>query len=113
MSFQVREKITSLPPVSSDNNGSGLRHTLRSIFDPYGRLVWEKSPRGFVTYFEYDLTTSGLKRKIEDVNIAMAVTAGLNPPSGWSTPGGGGTSFRDPVSGGCGRSTIARDRARS
>ena len=85
MSFQVREKVTLLPAVSIEQNGSGAAHTLRTYLDERGRVTWAKSPRGFITHFQHDDVTGAVIRRIDDVNTALITGV----PGGWITPGGG------------------------
>ena len=91
MSFQVREKVTILPAVSPTQHGTGHANTVRSVFDENGRLVWEKSPRGFLSHFQYDDATGALRRRIEDVDHTRTGDFTFPLPGGWTTPGGGYT----------------------
>jgi len=86
MSFQVREKVTLLPAVPTTQNGQNVAHTLRTIYDDRGRVTWAKSPRGFITHFQYDDVTGAVIRRIDDVDTSRI--SGV--PAGWLTPGGGG-----------------------
>jgi RHS repeat-associated protein len=86
MSFQVREKVTLLPAVPTVQNGSNTAHTLRTIYDDRGRVTWAKSPRGFITHFQFDDVTGAVTRRIDDVDTARI--SGV--PGGWITPAGGG-----------------------
>ncbi len=54
MSYQVLEKVTLLPAVPGSQHGEGAVHSVRSVFDSFGRLLWQKSPRGFITFTQYD-----------------------------------------------------------
>lgn len=96
MSLQVTEKVTLLPTVGPLKNGANAVHSARSVFDTLGRLLWQKSPRGFITFHHYDLTTNVLLRRIEDVNVAVysneSGSGEGNPPvpAGWQMPPGGG-----------------------
>ena len=84
MTFQVRERVTVLPAVAGSQNGNGKAHTVRSVYDTRGRLVWAKSPRGYLTHFRHEDVTGAMIRRIDDVEVARA--AGV--PSGWKTPVG-------------------------
>lgn len=70
MSLQVTEKVTLLPAVGPSQNGENVIHCARSVFDSLGRLLWQKSPRGFITSTHYDVATNVLHRRIEDVDVA-------------------------------------------
>jgi RHS repeat-associated protein len=86
MTYQVREKVTVLPGVPTLQNGSGIAHTLRTFYDERGRPTWVKSPRGFITHFQYDDVTGAVVRRIDDVDASRITGV----PDGWSTPNSGG-----------------------
>jgi hypothetical protein len=99
MSLQVTEKVTLLPAVSASQHGQEVHHTARSVFDSLGRLQWQKSPRGFITFSLYDVVTGVLQHRIEDVDVAKynatlgggAVStgaAGLDHAGQWRCPHG-------------------------
>ena len=70
MSLQVTEKVTLLPAVAPEQHGENTLHCARSVFDTLGRLLWQKSPRGFITFTHYDSASNVLLRRIEDVDVA-------------------------------------------
>ncbi|GAA5120576.1 hypothetical protein JIN84_05765 [Luteolibacter yonseiensis] len=86
MNYQLKNSIRNLPVVAPEENGSGKTYQVASNYDSYGRLVWEKSPRGFITNYVYDVATGAVVRKIEDA----LVTPLSGAPEGWVTPPGGG-----------------------
>ncbi|HEX3655331.1 MAG TPA: hypothetical protein VHV55_05985, partial [Pirellulales bacterium] len=89
---QVAEKVTTLPVVDPTHNGSGATITQREIYDTYGNMNWERGPRGFIDYFNYDVTTGARVLQIEDVNDTLiSMPTDLVDDLGlWSTPAGGG-----------------------
>ena len=84
-SVQMEQRTTTLPAVSSTQNGSGTSATRVERFDEFGRLEWMKDERGVISYREYDLASGNVTKSIEDVDDSA-----LTVPSGWSTPTGGG-----------------------
>jgi len=94
MSSQIRTKIRSLPLVPVNENGTGGVAQVTSVRDVAGRVVWERSPRGFISFYAYDERNGAMVLKIEDVDTAD--TSGLSPalPPGWTTPAGGGLNLR-------------------
>jgi hypothetical protein len=82
---QIEQRTTTLPIVPIDQNGTGATDTITEIFDEEGNLVWQRDPRGFITYRAYDLPTGAVVQEIRDVDGAK-----LALPSGWTTPPGGG-----------------------
>ncbi len=98
--LQVQEKITLLPSVPHSENGPAQQYCLREAYNENGQLVWQKSPRGFISYFNNDPATGTLRQKIEDVNLALMST----PPLGWvQKPGSGLHLVTDFVVDGLGR----------
>jgi hypothetical protein len=91
MSLQVHEKVIILPAVDLAHHGTGLANTVRSILDQNGRLVWEKSPRGFISHFIYDDANGAVKRRIEDVDVSRTSDFNGSVPDGWTAPPVGGT----------------------
>ena len=87
--FQIREKITDLPIVSTDQNGTGLQYRRREVFDTYGRLIWSMDPRGYITRSVYDPATGAMIRRIDDVDTDELTGV----PTGWSTPNDGGLNL--------------------
>lgn len=82
---QPLQKTTTLPVVPTSQNGSGAADTITEIFDEDGHLIWQRDPRGFITYRAYDLPTGAVTQEIRDVDGDQ-----LTLPPGWTTPAGGG-----------------------
>ncbi|MEI8381047.1 MAG: RHS repeat-associated core domain-containing protein [Planctomycetota bacterium] len=85
----VKEHITTLPVVPTDQNGSGVAATSREYFDTYGNLIWRMDERGFITRMSYDIPTGAMIQQVDDVDTSLYSDA----PAGWSTPSGGGLNL--------------------
>jgi len=83
---QVQEKVTTLPAVPADQNGSGQTDTRREYFDQHGNLTWTMDERGFITRYKYDIVTGAITQMIQDVDTSQVT----DEPTGWETPTGGG-----------------------
>jgi hypothetical protein len=83
---QVKERVTTLPAVPTEQNGSGVSATRRDYFDIYGNLTWQMDERGYITRTKYDLRTGAVTQTIQDVDTSQVA----DEPSGWSTPADGG-----------------------
>jgi hypothetical protein len=86
---QPESIVVTLPVVSAAQNGPGVATTLTTVFDPYGRPIWQKDGDGFLTYTAYDQATGAVVKQIRDVDTTQTSTF-TNLPSGWTTPAGGG-----------------------
>jgi RHS repeat-associated protein len=86
---QVQQQTTTLPVVSTGQNGSGTANTRKDYFDQFGYLTWSMDERGFITNTTYDVPTGGVTQQIEDVDTSVVSGA----PSGWTTPAGGGLNL--------------------
>ena len=87
--FQLKQKASVLPAVGVDQNGNGISQVLRQVFDEAGRVTWAKSPRGYISHYQYDVATGAVIKQIEDVDTS--VTSGA--PEGWVTPPSGGLNL--------------------
>jgi RHS repeat-associated protein len=81
--------VTTLPTVAAAQNGPGTATTLTTVFDAFGRPIWQKDGDGFLTYTAYDQATGAVVKQIRDVDTTQTSTF-TNLPSGWTTPAGGG-----------------------
>ncbi len=84
-SLQIETRTTVLPVVVAGQNGSGTANTRAELFDLYGRIIWSRDERGFLTAYVTDPVTGALSRRIDDVDTEI-----LPCPAGWTTPDGGG-----------------------
>ena len=85
----VAQKTTTLPVVSTAENGSGVAATRRDYYDAQGRRVWTMDERGYISKFTYDEATAALTQYIADVDTSEETDA----PVGWTTPSGGGLNL--------------------
>ena len=64
--FQISQRVTTLPTVATGENGTGTAVTLTENYDLGGYRTSSVDGRGTVTKFEYDKVKGSLKQKIED-----------------------------------------------
>jgi RHS repeat-associated protein len=64
--FQISQRVTTLPTVSTGENGTGTAVTVTEYYDQGGYRTSSVDGRGTVTKFEYDKVKGSLKQKIED-----------------------------------------------
>jgi len=86
---QVATVTTTLPTVTTAENGSGTANTTAVVYDAFGRPVWTKDANGSIHYAQYDTLTGAVVKTIADVDTTQTSTF-TNLPSGWTTPAGGG-----------------------
>lgn len=86
---RMQSMTTTLPVVSSGQNGPGTADVSDTVFDQDGRVIWTRDADGFLNYFSYDEATGALVKTITDVDTTQTSDF-ANLPSGWSTPSGGG-----------------------
>jgi RHS repeat-associated protein len=91
-SVQMQSMTTTLPVISAAQNGPGVADQSVSVFDKYGRDIWDKDADGYINYTAYDPGTGAAVKSILDVNTAVTGEFS-NLPSGWSTPAGGGLNL--------------------
>lgn len=86
---QVKEKTTTLPVISTNQNGSGVANTRKEYFDEYGYLTWTMDERGYINQMVYNIPIGAMTQQVQDVDTGAA--SGV--PSGWVTPSGGGLNL--------------------
>jgi RHS repeat-associated protein len=86
---QVKEKTTTLPVISTSQNGSGVANTRKEYFDEYGSRTWTMDERGYINQIIYDIPTGAMTQLVQDVDTGAA--SGV--PTGWVTPSGGGLNL--------------------
>lgn len=69
---QIKTKTTTLPIISSGQNGSGVATTTEEYFDGAGRLTWTKDGEGYINYYAYHPATGVLAYTAIDVDPASA-----------------------------------------
>src|SRR5206468_1221383 len=65
-SQMLQSVATSLPTVSSGQNGPGSADTATTYNDSYGRPIWTKDGGGFIHYTAYDQATGAVTKTITD-----------------------------------------------
>lgn len=83
---QIEQRLTTLPAVPAEQNGSGVSATRTERFDVQGNLTWWKDERGFIHRHKYDVVTGALVQSIQDVDTTLVTDA----PDGWMTQLSGG-----------------------
>lgn len=84
-----KEVVTTLPVVSSGENGTGVAASRREYFDVYGNLTWAMDERGFISRMSYDIPTGAITQQVQDVDTGLY----SDVPAGWTTPSGGGQNL--------------------
>ena len=51
---QIYSRATSLPIVSTLQNGPGIADVTTTVFDAFNRLIWKKDADGYIFYTAYD-----------------------------------------------------------
>ena len=83
---QQKTKKTTLPAVSTSQNGSGEATKTWQYWDELGRLRWTKDGEGHVTYSSYHPETGGLAYRMVDVDTDGLPTEITAPSAGsWIT----------------------------
>jgi RHS repeat-associated protein len=86
--FQVKQRITTLPVVTSAQNGDDVAYERTEIFDSYGRPIWERGPLGMIDHLQYSEITGTANKYIQDVDGTIVTL-----PTGWTTPAGAGLNL--------------------
>ena len=86
---RILARQTTLPVVTSSQNGSGVADVTSEVFDESGRVIWSKDGDGFLTYTAYDAGTGAIVKTITDVDTSRT-SEFQSLPAGWSTRAGGG-----------------------
>jgi hypothetical protein len=89
---QIQSITTTLPTVTSGENGPGTADVQITFLDNYARPIWTKDGDGFINYTAYDPATGAVTKSIIDVDTTQTGEF-QNLPSGWSTPSGGGLNL--------------------
>jgi RHS repeat-associated protein len=65
--LQVVQKTITLPAVPNSQNGSGTSNQVLEMYDDFGRLLWRRNERGYITKLTYDPVVDAVVQRIEDV----------------------------------------------
>ena len=68
---QIQSQTTTLPTISSGQNGPGTADTQIVFFDTRHRPEWSKDGDGFLNYTLYDDLTGAVARTITDVDTTQ------------------------------------------
>ena len=87
--MQEQSETTTLPVISTAENGSGTAETTATYYNIFGQPTWTMDADGTIDYAAYDPATGAVVKTITDVNTQdTGDFSGL--PAGWTTPAGGG-----------------------
>ncbi|MCL2623010.1 MAG: hypothetical protein FWD31_05015, partial [Planctomycetaceae bacterium] len=89
-SMQMQQRTTTLPAVSTNNNGNATTATRVERFDQAGKLIWSRNELGIITYHQYDLALGVRVKTIQDVLTSKTADFNVAVPSGWATASGAG-----------------------
>jgi RHS repeat-associated protein len=89
---QEESVTTTLPVITTAQNGSGTANTTTTVYNQFGQACWTMDPNGYISYSQYDPLTGGVVEQIQDVNTSNTSDF-YNLPSGWTTPAGGGLNL--------------------
>jgi RHS repeat-associated protein len=77
-----KQRITTLPAVSEEQNGRGKSDTRTEFFAPNGQVLWLWDERGFISKFTYDAALGAPLQTIRDVKSDVP-----DLPAGWTVLG--------------------------
>ena len=67
----IKSITTTLPTVTTGQNGPNSADVETLYFDDWGRPEWFKDADGFLSYVETDLATGGVKKVIADLDTSQ------------------------------------------
>jgi RHS repeat-associated protein len=97
---QIETRTTTLPTISTSENGSGVATTMAEYYDNLGRLRWTQNGEGYINYTSYNPVTGGIAYQAIDVNPASPgsdITSGST--GNWDSISVGGASSNEPTRG--------------
>ena len=79
---------THLPVVSASQNGPGTDDVETTVFDTFGRVVWQRDADGYLAYTAYESGNGAISQSIVDADPAQVTSPPIGaPPRGaTSTP---------------------------
>jgi YD repeat-containing protein len=83
---QEKTVVTTLPVVSTTQNGSGLTAQTVDFYDSEGNLTWSQDADGYLTLNQYDATTGLLMETVQNVNTSSLPPAIANPADPVAVP---------------------------
>jgi hypothetical protein len=98
---QPKTKTTTLPTISSGQNGSGVATTTSEYYDNLGRLRWTQDGEGYVTYYSYHPVMGTVAYEAVDVDPSSVSSDISSGSSGnWEAWTVGGANSNAPTRGG-------------
>ena len=95
---EVKTRTTTLPTISSGQNGSGVATTSSDYYDNLGRLRWTQDGEGYINYYSYNPITGGHAYLAVDVNPASPGSDITSGSSGnWDAVSVGSASSNQPT----------------
>ena len=79
---EVKTKTTTLPAISTGQNGSGAATTTVEYYDDEGKLRWTKDGEGYINYFAYHPITGERALTVIDIDPSSPGTDVTNGSSG-------------------------------
>jgi RHS repeat-associated protein len=76
---QIKSKTTTLPAISTGQNGSGVATTKTEYYDNLGRLRWAQDGEGYINYYSYHPVMGTLAYEAVDVdpsNVSSDISGG-------------------------------------
>ncbi len=80
---QVKKQTTTLPVISTGQNGSGTATATEQYFDRLGRLRWAKDGEGYVNYYSYHPDTGGRAYTARDVDPSSLPSSATGNDTKW------------------------------
>jgi RHS repeat-associated protein len=72
--LQPQTKTTTLPTISTGQNGSGVATTMTEYYDNLGRLSWTQDGEGYINYYGYHPVMGTLAYEAVDVDPSSVST---------------------------------------
>ena len=85
---QIKTETTTLPTVTTAQNGSNSATSTTTVFNEHGQAIWTKDAAGVIGYTAYDPATGAVIEQINDVN--SSITSDYSGTAPWSTVSGFG-----------------------
>ena len=95
----VQTMTTTLPAVTTDQNGPGSSVTTTEYNDSFGRLRWTLDGRGVVTYYSYHPQLGSLAYTVRDANPGSLPSSADGNSTKWVTSTSGSASSNAPTRG--------------
>jgi hypothetical protein len=88
---QAASVTTTMPTVTTAQNGPNTAATTQTVFDEFGRTIWTMDADGFISHVGYDAATGAAVKSITDVTYASLTSdeQASFDATGWSQPANG------------------------